>query len=75
MTLRFGSDFTFTVNAQMVSAATSRTGDEPRIYAVNPTRTANGIDQVTITSEASAIFTIQGVGEIGGKVYLPVVRQ
>ncbi len=75
MALHFGDDFSFTPNAATVSAAAPLTGDELRISAVNPTVTADGIDQVTITSETSEIFTIQGVGELGTRLYLPVVAR
>ncbi len=75
MTLRFGADFTFTPAAQSVTAAAVLSGNELRISAVNPTLTVDGIDQVTITAESEQRFTIQGVGEIGAKVYLPLVAR
>ena len=75
MTIRFGTDFTFTPAAQRVTAAAALSGNELRISAVNPTLTVDGIDQVTITAESEQSFTIQGVGELGARVYLPLVAK
>ncbi|MFN8441655.1 MAG: hypothetical protein U0175_12830 [Caldilineaceae bacterium] len=74
MSLHFAANFDFTPSGQLVSAATL-TGDELRIRAVNPTLVADGIDQVTVTTDGTESFTIQGVGEISGgtSVYLPLV--